>query len=133
MAKQVHKQARHAVLVPLEVQTHVAVADALRIASVPGWLWSHFPAGENRDSATGAKLQRMGLKRGWSDFVLISPSGVHHWLELKRGTRGKLKPEQSEFALHLLNRGVPWAVAYSFDEAVRILTGWGALKMTVSA
>jgi len=126
------KRARQRAPEPMEDQTTIAVADALRIAAVPGWLWSHFPAGEERDKRVGAKLKRMGLKPGWPDFLLISPEGMHHWLELKRGVRGTLKPDQVDFAQHMLARDVPWAVARSFDEAVTVLTRWGALRLTVS-
>jgi hypothetical protein len=117
---------------PLEVRTHVAVADALRVGAQPGWLWSHFPAGEHRDEKVGAKLKRMGLKKGWSDFLLISPEGRHHWLELKRG-KAALTDEQQEFMLACEERGVPHAVARSFDEAIRVLTSWGACRLRVAA
>lgn len=117
---------------PYEVRTHVAVADALRVGCVPGWLWSHFPAGENRDEKTGARLKRMGLKRGWSDFLLIDPGGKHHWLELKRG-KAELTDPQEAFRDACQARGVPWAVARSFEEAVSVLTEWGALRLRVSA
>lgn len=123
----------HHQLVPLpkEWQTHIAIADALRVAAVDDWLWTHFPAGELRDDATGEKLRRMGLKRGWGDFLLISPSGEHHWLELKRGAGGRLTSDQTAFMLACQARGVPHAVARTFDEAVRALTAWGALQLTV--
>lgn len=109
-----------------------AVAEALRNGSTPGWLWTHFPAGEARPKATGARLRSMGLQKGWSDFVLIAPSGVHYWLELKRGRAG-FEPEQTEFALALLARGVPWAVARSVEEALHVLSQWGAIRLRVSA
>lgn len=117
---------------PVERRTHIAVADALRVGCVAGWLWSHFPAGEHRDEKTGALLKRMGLKKGWSDFLLISPEGIHHWLELKRG-KSPLTDEQEAFRDAMAARDVPWAVARSFDEAVRQLTSWGALRLRVSA
>jgi len=125
------KQARQRAPLPKEVQTHVAIADALRVGSLPGWLWTHFPAGEERDEATGWKLKRMGLKPGWPDFLLISPHGLHHWMELKRGPAARLEPAQEELATLMRQRGVPHAVVRSFDEAVRQLTAWGALKLTV--
>jgi hypothetical protein len=117
---------------PLEFRTHVAVADALRVGCTPGWLWSHFPAGENRDEATGARLKRMGLKRGWPDFLLIDGFGKHHWLELKRG-KAALTDDQEAFRDACQARGVPWAVARSFDEAIAVLTLWGAIRLKVSA
>lgn len=126
------KAARTAAPLPKELSTHVAIADALRIGAQPGWLWTHFPAGEHRDDQTGARLKRMGLKPGWSDFLLISPEGRLHALELKRGP-GPLSPDQVEFMLLCQSRGVPHAVARSFDEAISQLTAWGAIKLSVSA
>ncbi|MER9336026.1 VRR-NUC domain-containing protein [Mesorhizobium sp. M0293] len=126
------RKGRTALVLPLEVKTHVAVADALRIGAVAGWLWSHFPAGERRDERTGARLKRMGLKKGGSDFLLISPTGQHHWLELKRGG-SPLTKEQEDFRDECLSRNVPWAVARSFDEAIHQLTEWGAIRLSVAA
>lgn len=124
--------ARQRAPLPKEVQTHVAIADALRVGAVAGWAWTHFPAGEARDDVVGAKLKRMGLKPGWPDFLLIHPSGVLFCLELKRG-RALLRPEQMDFMMMCRARGIPHAVVRSFDEAVRQLSEWGALRLSVSA
>jgi hypothetical protein len=117
---------------PIERKTHIALADTLRWACLPDWLWTHFPAGEHRDEATGALLKRMGLQRGWSDFLLIDPEGVHYWLELKRG-KAPLTEDQEAFRDACLARGVPWALARSFDEAVTQLMTWGAIRLRVTA
>ena len=111
---------------PYEVQITIAVADALRVACTVGWLWTHFPAGEHRNSKTGARLKRMGLQRGWFDFCLIDLVGNHYWLELKRGMQ-PLTEDQVTFAEQLQVRAVAWAVARSFKEAVEVLSDWGAL------
>lgn len=117
---------------PLEFATQCAIADTLRRACVAGWLWSHFPSGENRDAGTGARLKRMGLKKGWADLLLISPEGVHHWLELKRG-KAPLTEEQEAFRDACWARGVAWSVARSYDEAIAQLSSWGALRVAVTA
>lgn len=127
---------------PLEYQTQIAIADALRSACAPGWRWSHFPAGEARPSFMSAKgkrvvpaavkLARMGLQRGWPDLLLISPEGVHHWLELKRG-KAPMSEDQEAFRDNALAIGVPWALARSFDEAIAQLVAWGALRLAVAA
>jgi hypothetical protein len=112
---------------PIERKIHIAVADLLRLqAHRKGWWWSHIPSGEHRTERTGALLLRMGLKRGMADFLLIAPDGTHHWLELKRGN-APLTEAQERFAEMLRSRGVPHAIARSFDEAVRQLKTWGAL------
>lgn len=115
-----------------EFRTHCAVADAMRIGIAPGWIFTHFPAGEKRDAGAAARLKRMGLKPGFPDFLLISPAGVHHWLELKRGSAA-LTDAQKAFQLAMNERGVPCAVARSFNEAIEILTSWGAIRVRVAA
>src|SRR6185369_6623822 len=112
--------------IPIEGRTHIAVADRLRETCHPGWIWSHIASGEHRSPETGALLKRMGLRRGLFDFLLISPTGVHHWLELKRG-HTRLSEHQEEFAIALRRCGVPHHVAHSYDDAVRQLKRWGAI------
>lgn len=115
-------------ILPTEYEMQVTVAEALTMCSAQGWLWTHFPAGEHRHPAVAAKLKAMGLKKGWPDLLLLSPEGVLHALELKRG-KAPLKPEQEGFRDACLARGVPWAVARSVDEALRILHDWGAVRL----
>lgn len=115
-----------------EFRTHCAIADSLRLGLEQGWLWTHFPAGEKRDAGAAARLKRMGLQPGFPDFLLISPTGLHYWLELKRG-RAPLTLAQSAFHLAMLKREVPCRVARSFEEAIDILRGWGAIRVRVAA
>jgi hypothetical protein len=105
---------------------HIAIADRLRATCNPGWWWSHIPSGEYRTEKTGALLQRMGLRRGMSDFLFIDPLGEHHWLELKRGA-SPLSVHQTDFLGMLRRRGVKCAVARSYADAVEVLKSWGAL------
>jgi hypothetical protein len=112
---------------PLERRTHIAVADLLRIAARPGWIFSHIANGEHRSPATAALLQRMGVRPGLFDFMLIGPDGQHFWLELKRG-RSPLSPAQERFRQELVDRSVTHGVARSFDEAVATLREWGVLR-----
>lgn len=110
-----------------ERRTHIAIADLLRRAAKPGWIFMHVANGEMRSHATGALLQRMGVMAGAFDFLLIGPEGTHHWLELKRG-RAPLSDPQCQFQAQLQARAVPHAVARSFDEAVAALKGWDVLR-----
>lgn len=118
-------------LVPAEFHIHCAVADLLRRCADRRWLWTHFPAGEKRDKITGDRLQRMGLKPGWPDFILISPHGVPYFLELKSKT-GELAPAQLDFARTIRARGLEYSVARSVDQAIKILGGWGVVPLAVS-
>jgi len=113
---------------PVERKVHIAIADTLRVGCAPGWLWTHFPAGELRTKATGELLKRMGLKTGWSDFLLLDPAGRFHALELKR--KGK-KPtdEQQEFLAELGMRSLCHAAwVDNYDDAITVLRQWGALS-----
>ena len=111
---------------PLEVRTHIAIADLLRIACKPGWFWSHIGHGGYRTEKTAALLQRMCLRLSLFDFLLISPAGDHFWLELKRGS-APITEGQEHFAEMLTARGVPWFVARDYDAAVKQLKAWGVL------
>jgi hypothetical protein len=112
---------------PLEVRTHIAIADLLRVAAASGWWWSHIGHGGKRSKATGGLLERMGLRPGISDFLLISPTGQHHWMELKRG-HAPLNENQIIFFADMHARNVSVEVVRSFDEAVAHLNKLGALK-----
>jgi hypothetical protein len=118
---------------PLEYSTHVGVADALRVACAPGWMWTHFPAGEHRTGMAGVRLFKMGLKRGWADFLLLDAAGRLYCLELKRGN-APLTGDQEVFEAACLARGIAYEIARSLDQALGILTRWGALsKLRITA
>ena len=68
----------------------------------------------------------MGTQRGMLDFLLIAPTGQHHWLELKRGS-APLTEAQRAFIKQLERRCVPWCVARDYDTAVKQLKAWGVL------
>jgi VRR-NUC domain len=109
---------------------HTAVAKLLRDHCLPEWLWTHFPAGERRDVITGARLKRMGLQRGWPDFILISPHGSLRFLELKRQGEA-LSDDQEKFRVHCIRHGIPHAVAFDVDQALATLDQWGCLRIKI--
>ena len=115
---------------PKELALHMAVADLLRCFASPDWLSSHYPSGEHRDVRTAAKLNAMGVQRGWPDLILFDPSGRLHALELKR--QGEtLTDEQSNFQTWCIARGVPHSVSRSVDEALTVLGAWEALRVKI--
>ena len=103
---------------------------------MPGWIWTHFPAGEARPhqivkgrrvSLTGARLQRMGLNPGFPDFQFFHVKGACKFLELKR--RGEKANEvQAEIAMHLIRAGHGYLLTDSLDDAVATLKDWGILR-----
>jgi hypothetical protein len=114
-----------------ELTIHFMVVDVLRWAKPErrGWTWTHLPFGEKRDPATAGKLERMGAKAGWPDFVFIGPPGIF-FLELKSKS-GELSDHQDAFFAAMRARNIECRVARSYDEAVRILSGWGVVPASL--
>jgi hypothetical protein len=113
-----------------EFATQCVLADTLRRWINPGWVWTAFPAGELRTEATASRLKRMGLQPGFFDLLFISPTGEHHWIELKKG-RAPLTVEQVAFELAMKLRAVPVAVCRDYKSAIEQLQEWGALPAKV--
>ena len=124
--------------VPLEIEVHCMIADVLRQGLAPGWLWWHTPNGGERPafinakgkrvSIEAARLKRMGAKPGVSDFLLLSPIGDFHALELKR--EGETPTDdQTVFLAAVARAGCKSAWVDNFDDAMRILRDWGALRI----
>jgi hypothetical protein len=112
---------------PLERSVHILVADALRNGTAPGWWSSHIPSGELRTEETGRLLKRMKTEPGMADFMLLGPGKVR-FLELKR-KGNKPTAAQVLFGLAAIAADADYAVAYSADEALRILKEWGVLRI----
>lgn len=127
----------------LERETHIAIADTLRVSIVPGWIWFHPPNGGERPafvnrhgkrvSPEGGLLARMGTRPGVSDFILAAPPRARlHALELKR--RGE-QPDDQQLAFLEAVRAAGGQAAWvdNYREAIEVLTGWGAVRVRVSA
>jgi hypothetical protein len=113
---------------PIERRTAIALADTLRKLARPGWFWTYIASGELRPEGTGGLLQRLGLKRGLPDYLLISPAGVHYWLELKRVRLGMVSDDQLQFAGMCQARAIPHAICRGFKEAEAQLREWDVLR-----
>jgi hypothetical protein len=121
---------------PKEFALHCAVADTVRRWILPGWIWTHFPAGEARPheiiggkrvSLTGGRLQRMGLNPGFPDFQFFHISGKCCFLELKRKGQTASK-EQTDVAMHLICAGHGYLLTDSFNDAIATLVDWQILR-----
>lgn len=119
---------RERVTVPLESKLHFWVAKLLREHCLPDWRWTHFPAGEERPVRAAAKLKRMGLQRGWPDFLLFSPEMIVHGLELKR-LGEELTDEQRDFGDWLWDHGGLYGVVWTMDMALKVMCHWGCLRV----
>jgi hypothetical protein len=115
---------------PSEFQLQCALADTLRRWIAPDWLFNHIPLGEHRTKATAARLQRMGVTAGWPDFILLSPAGRPHFLELKRRNAAP-SAEQRLFAEWCTAHGVAYGIARNFDTALDFLKAWGAVRTAI--
>lgn len=121
---------------PKEFALHCSVADTIRRWILPGWIWTHFPAGEARPheiikgkrvSITGARLKRMGLNTSFPDFQFFHQAGRCCFLELKR--RGEIADEgQAAIAVHLIGAGHGYLLTDSFDDAIATLVDWKILR-----
>jgi hypothetical protein len=116
-----------------ERRMQIALCDLFDAGALsPGWEYFAIPNGEFRTEKTGALLKRMGVKAGVPDLQFLSPTGVSHFLELKWGKQ-PLNNAQIGFMDRQLKRGVPCAVARSYDEALEQLSAWGAIRVRVAA
>jgi hypothetical protein len=123
-------------LPPKEFALHCAVADTVRRWILPGWVWTHFPAGEARPaqiikgkrvSLTGMRLMRMGLNTGFPDFQFFHVGGRCCFLELKR--KGNTADEdQARIAVHLIRAGHGYLLTDSYDDAIAVLVDWQVLR-----
>lgn len=102
----------------------IVVADYFRRVLPDEVLWSHFPAGENREPQTGALLKRMGLKPGWPDFILVLSGGIAAFIELK-ADGGRLSLDQRAHELASQKLGAKWAECHTLAEVEAVLDMWG--------
>ena len=102
---------------PPEFSLHVTIADVLRRWSLPGVEWTHFPAGELRTAATAGKLARMGLRRGFADFLIFHADGRVMFLEIKR-SGGRLSEDQRRIADHMKRAGHAFEVVDNLEAAI---------------
>jgi hypothetical protein len=110
-----------------ELQLHIAIVDLLKATAAPGVIWWHTPNGERRDKRTAAKLKAMGVRPGVSDLIISAPSGQMMFMEIKCGG-GRCTDAQSDFFAAMRANGHSCAVVWSLDEAVAVLSAWGAIK-----
>lgn len=106
-----------------EFRLTCVVADYLALAYPRELPWSHWPAGEARSEVTGARLKRMGVKRGWPDFILNLPGGRVGYIELKTPS-GRLSPEQQAFRDAVAINGARWSLCRSLDDVKATLSTW---------
>ena len=102
-----------------EFRLSCAVTDYLACALPVDVPYTHFPAGEYRTAATGARLKRMGLKPGWPDY-LIQWRGRLVCIELK-AAKGSVSEAQGMVGFNLITHGAIWEVCKSLEDVENVL------------
>jgi hypothetical protein len=106
-----------------EFEIQCSLVDCLNKFAAPNCLRLHIGNGEWRDVITGARLKRMGVRRGAADLLFIRPGTPPLFLEIK--TRGGRQSEsQLEFQALAEAAGAEYVIARSLEGALEIL--WGA-------
>ena len=118
---------RRASLSESDIQIQVVEYVSL-LAAQCGFIFWSTPNEGMGEAKTGAglgrmaRLKKMGLRSGVADLVFIKDSRAY-FLEMKK-PGGKWSEKQQLFAGDCYLVGAPYAVAWSFEEAVKILQGW---------
>jgi hypothetical protein len=90
-----------------------------------GYRWFHPANGGSRNAIEGAKLKRMGVKRGVSDIIMPVARKSYHGLviELKRvdGKEADVSPEQRDWLEWFKKAGWSTHVAFGFEQAKAIV------------
>lgn len=112
---------------PREFDLHLFAVQLLQFSAAPGVVWFHCPNGESRSPRTGARLKRMGVRRGVADICLVLPGGVAAFLELK-SVNGRLSADQRRFREDVEATGGKYIVANSSDAVADALHNWRAVR-----
>ena len=86
----------------------------------------HVPNGSNVGVRAGARLKKMGLRKGFPDLFLFIPGGGWHGLaiEMKKKKGGRVTPEQQFMLEKLEKSGYKAIVAHGFDEASQAIKAY---------
>lgn len=68
-----------------------------------------------------ARNKKMGVSKGFPDFLVITPKSGPVFIELKRKKGGRVSKEQTEWLEALKSAGCPCAVCYGAKEAIEFL------------
>lgn len=111
-----------------EEDWQIALVDHLRLRTMPGVIFFAIPNGGLRSKSEAARLKRMGVRKGASDIgFILPPHGRAGMLECKSG-KNTPTPEQEQFGAEVDAAGGLFAVAWNIDQALGILTAWGAIR-----
>lgn len=74
---------------------------------------------ESRAKSKGCKVYRLILpgRKGWPDTLVITPRGVHGWVETKRPKGGKVSPHQRAIEKELTGNNAIHRYVKALEEA----------------
>lgn len=92
---------------------------------------AHIPNGGSRNKLEAVRLKAAGVKRGVPDLLVILSNGQVAFIEVKTA-KGKMLPEQEDFANMCILRGTLWAMVNDLDQVKPLLEAWGELPYRVT-
>lgn len=110
----------------LEHKLQGTVVEVIRLRMRRGVMCFSIPNELPKIEGRLRRFLRMGMKPGVGDLIILIDARAH-FLELKVGD-GEQTIEQRAFELECEFNGVPYKIARSFEEAIAIVEGWGALR-----
>ena len=92
----------------------VEYCDLMHIVAV------HIPNESKRSETYGAKMKRMGLRKGFPDlFIPTARNGFHGlFIELKADKSSRVQPEQKAWVAYLNEHGYKATICHGVDEAI---------------
>jgi hypothetical protein len=112
---------------PSEHRIQATLVDYLYYAAKPDVYYFAIPNQANRHISNAVKMKAEGVRSGIADLCFMFPQGRVAWLEMKK-PGGSLSPTQKQFREVCHSLGHQWGTAKSVEEALELLTDWGALK-----
>lgn len=106
-----------------EFRLHCAVATWLTVCLKPPAWWTTIEHGVRLPKATWARLQRVGVRAGIPD-ILVVHDGRCFWIELKAAGNYATEPQRLAHE-RLRAAGSPVAVCRSTDDVRANLAAWG--------
>ncbi len=90
----------------------------------------HIPNESKRSQSYGAKMKRMGLRKGFPDlFIPTARQGFHGlFIELKRDKKSRVSAEQKAWVVYLNEHGYRATICYGADEAINEIKNYMEIK-----
>lgn len=83
---------------------------------------AHIPNEGKRSKSYGARLKRMGLRKGFPDLIIPLVRGKYHGLFIEmKYNGGKTSTDQDDWLNRLASEGYACAVCYSAEDAIRLI------------